>query len=99
MHCVIAWLTAEFRFPSLSKTSSADVHQSRESPSDAREMPTQFRELRHVGEAKGWDVVAEYTDAGLPASIRATDRYDLGESRSSTKALRNSGRRPSMHTG
>ena len=41
---------------------------------DKQSTDTQLRELRQVAEAKGWEVVAEYTDAGVSGSKRLQDR-------------------------
>lgn len=41
---------------------------------DKQSTEAQLRELRAVGEAKGWTVVAEFTDAGVSGSKRLQDR-------------------------
>src|SRR5580765_3404900 len=41
---------------------------------DKQSTEAQLRELRAVAQAKGWEVVAEYTDAGVSGSKRLQDR-------------------------
>lgn len=41
---------------------------------DHQSTEAQLRELRAIAEARGWDVVAEYVDAGVSGSKRLQDR-------------------------